>query len=226
MARPKIARKSTTVDMTAMCDVAFLLLSFFILTTKFKPSEAVPVNTPNSVAAKIAPEKDLVMISLNKDGKVFLSVGDSKSDLEKKQTIIEQVNQTRNLGLSPAEIAALVKAPFIGVPLAQLKQQAALDSKQMTGEALPGITVKDSTNNEMMDWMSAVASAYAGASKAGFNLLLKGDNVAKYPAFKNIIASFKKNDFFKFQMVTNPESVPSGTELWKANQKGVKQEDL
>ncbi len=36
MARPKIARKSTAVDMTAMCDVAFLLLSFFILTTKSK----------------------------------------------------------------------------------------------------------------------------------------------------------------------------------------------
>ena len=73
MARPKIPRKSTSVDMTAMCDVAFLLLSFFILTTKFKPSEAVPVSTPTSVASKVAPEKDIVMISLNKDQKVFLS---------------------------------------------------------------------------------------------------------------------------------------------------------
>ena len=54
MPRPKIARKSTTVDMTAMCDVAFLLLSFFILTTKFKPSEAVPIETPTSVSAKVA----------------------------------------------------------------------------------------------------------------------------------------------------------------------------
>jgi len=84
MARPKIPRKSTAVDMTAMCDVAFLLLSFFILTTKFKPSEAVPINTPNSVAAKIAPETNVVMISLNKDGKVFLSTGDSKNDKDKK----------------------------------------------------------------------------------------------------------------------------------------------
>ena len=37
MARAKIKRGSTTVDMTAMCDVAFLLLTFFILATKFKP---------------------------------------------------------------------------------------------------------------------------------------------------------------------------------------------
>ncbi|NNU63679.1 biopolymer transporter ExbD, partial [Ochrobactrum soli] len=61
MARPKIPRKSTNIDMTAMCDVAFLLLSFFILTTKFKPAEAIAVVTPSSVAAKVAPDKDFVL---------------------------------------------------------------------------------------------------------------------------------------------------------------------
>jgi biopolymer transport protein ExbD len=216
MARPKIPRKSTAVDMTAMCDVAFLLLSFFILTTKFKPSEAVPVNTPNSVAAKVAPETNVVMISLNKDGKIFLSTGDSKNDKDKKAEIIKSVNSHKNLGLSDAEVAALVRAPFIGTPLAQLKQQARLATDQMTGETLPGIYVKDSTNNELLDWMRGVADAYAGMKP---NLLLKGDNVAKYPAFRNIIDAFRKNEFFKFQMVTNPESVPMGTDLFKVGRR-------
>ena len=221
MARPKIARKSTTVDMTAMCDVAFLLLAFFILTTKFKPSEAVPINTPNSVAAKIAPETNVVMISLNKDGKVFLSTGDSKGDKDKKQAILQSVNKTRNLGLTDAEIAALVKAPFIGVSLAQLKQQARMQTDQMTGETLPGIPAKDSTNNEMIDWMRGVADAYQGMKP---NLLLKGDNVAKYPSLRNIIDAFRKNDFFKFQMVTNPESVPTGSDLYKLSVSGKREE--
>lgn len=217
MSRPKIARKSTSVDMTAMCDVAFLLLSFFILTTKFKPSEAVPVNTPNSVASKIAPEKDVVMISLNKDGKVFLSTGDSKSDKDAKRDIIKSINDSKGLGLSPTDIEALVKAPFIGVPIAQLGQQAKLQTDQMTGETLPGIPVKDTSNNELIEWMRAVSDVYQG-QKA--NLLLKGDNVAKYPQFKNIITAFKKNEFFKFQMVTNPESVPQGSDLWRNSMKG------
>jgi biopolymer transport protein ExbD len=216
MARPKIPRKSTAVDMTAMCDVAFLLLSFFILTTKFKPSEAVPVNTPSSVAAKVAPETNVVMISLNKDGKIFLSTGDSKNDKDKKAEIIKSVNSHKNLGLSDAEVAALVRAPFIGTPLAQLKQQARLATDQMTGETLPGIYVKDSTNNELLDWMRGVADAYAGMKP---NLLLKGDNVAKYPSFRNIIDAFRKNEFFKFQMVTNPQSVPMGTDLYKFGRK-------
>jgi len=214
MARPKIPRKSTSVDMTAMCDVAFLLLSFFILTTKFKPSEAVPVETPNSVASKIAPEKDVVMVSLNKDGKVFLSSGDNSADRQKKHDIIASVNESRGLGLTEAEIAALVKAPFIGVPLTQLKQQARLQTEQMTALTLPGIPCKDTTNNEMVDWMRAVSDVYQGTK---VNLLLKGDNVAKYPYFKNVLIAFKKNKLFKFQMVTNPESVPQGSDLWKKN---------
>jgi biopolymer transport protein ExbD len=213
MARPKIPRKSTAVDMTAMCDVAFLLLSFFILTTKFKPSEAVPINTPNSVSFKVAPENNVVMISLNADGKVFFSTGDTQHDKAKKEEIIKSVNSTRNLGLTDDEIKALVRAPFIGVALGQLKQQARLATEQMTGALLPGIPAKDSTNNELNDWMRGVADAYQGEGRP--NILLKGDNVAKYPVFRNVIDAFRKNDFFHFQMVTNPESVPQGTDLYK-----------
>ena len=65
MGRAKIKRGSTNIDMTAMCDVAFLLLSFFILTTKFKPSEAVEVSPPSSVAAKAAPEKKTIAVANN-----------------------------------------------------------------------------------------------------------------------------------------------------------------
>jgi len=134
----------------------------------------------------------------------------------KKAEIIRSVNSHKNLGLSDAEISALVRAPFIGTPLAQLKQQARIPVDQMTGEALPGIYVKDSTNNELLDWMRGVADAYAGMKP---NLLLKGDNVAKYPSFRNVIDAFRKNEFFKFQMVTNPESVPMGTDLYRSGKR-------
>jgi biopolymer transport protein ExbD len=90
MGRPKIARKSTNIDMTAMCDVAFLLLSFFILTTKFKPAEAITVVTPNSVSSKPAPEKDFVLVTIDKDGKVFFSMDDET----KKAFIAESLNNT------------------------------------------------------------------------------------------------------------------------------------
>jgi len=212
MSRPKIARKSTSVDMTAMCDVAFLLLSFFILTAKPKPSSAVNVTTPSSVSSKKAPEKDVIMITIDKDGKVFLSSGDNAADKEKKQSILTSLNQSNNLGLSGGEIQALTNQPVIGVPLANLKQQATLKPEQINQKTLPGIPVRDTANNELTKWMRAVTDVYTGTK---VNLLLKGDNLAKYPYFKNVISAFKKNDLLKFQMVTEPESVPTGTLLYK-----------
>jgi hypothetical protein len=49
--------------------------------------------------------------------------------------------------------------------------------------------------------------------------------MAKFPAFKSVITAFKKNDFTKFQMVTSPEGIPVGTELWKKTQAGEKREE-
>ena len=71
MPKVKVPRKSTSVDMTAMCDVAFLLLSFFILTTKFKSDDGLGVVTPNSVSTKPAADKNVVMVTMDKDGKAY-----------------------------------------------------------------------------------------------------------------------------------------------------------
>ena len=205
MGRAKLPRKSTNIDMTAMCDVAFLLLSFFILTTKFKPAEAIAVTTPNSVAAKVAPDKDIVMITIDKDGKVFITMDDE----QKKEAVCTYLNTNLNLNMN---VAAFKKAGFYGAPFSSMASFLSLPEEQRKGDKLPGIPVLDSTDNQMNVWMRAIKDAYLGSK---MNLLVKGDNAAKYPAFKAVIDAFKKNDELKFQMITNPESVPAGTELWK-----------
>lgn len=208
MARPKLPRKSTNVDMTAMCDVAFLLLSFFILTTKFKAPEVVPIAPPNSVSSKKVPDKDVVMVSINAEGKVFLDM-DNK---EMKSAAVKELNTRRTLGLTGNDIDKAADVPFFGTPLAQLKSALQIPKDKYNGAAFPGIPAKDSTNNELTDWMSAITAAYRGKT---MNLLFKGDMDAKYPTFRNVIAAFKKNDLLKFQMITNPEGVPEGTELFR-----------
>jgi len=212
MPKVKVPRKSTSVDMTAMCDVAFLLLSFFILTTKFKPSEALAVVTPNSVANKVAPQDDVVQITIDKSGNVFYSMSEDAP----RREVIETINSLRNLGLSEAEMNNFTKASFVGVPFSKLK--AFLDLKQeQQVKVIEGIPVKDSSNNELVDWMRAAATAFQGSK---MNLLLKGDNDSKYPSFQGVINAFKKNDLMKFQMITNPEGVPAGTELYRKNMAG------
>lgn len=216
MGRAKLPRKSTSIDMTAMCDVAFLLLSFFILTTKFKPAEAIAVTTPNSVAAKVAPQKDYVMVILDKNGKVFLEMDDES----KKEVMANSLNSMKNLNMS---VPAFKKALFFGAPFSGMASFLSLPEDQRKGESLPGIPVQDTANNELTTWMRVVKDAYMGQKEPSF--LLKGDNMAKFPAFKAIIDAFKKNDILKFQMITNPEAAPVGTDLWKLNQSGQKIEE-
>ena len=215
MGRAKLPRKSTNIDMTAMCDVAFLLLSFFILTTKFKPAEAIAVTTPNSVAAKVAPDKDYVMITIDKDGKVFITMDNE----QKKEAVGNALNAALNLNM---DINAFKKSGFYGAPFNAMASFLTLPEEQRKGDKLPGIPVLDSTDNQMTVWMQAITDSYLGSK---MNLLVKGDNAAKYPAFKGVIDAFKKNDQTKFQMITNPESVPQGTELWKKTMSGEKREE-
>ncbi len=213
MGRAKLPRKSTNIDMTAMCDVAFLLLSFFILATKQKPPEAVTVMPPTSVSSKAAPEKS-ILITLTKEGKCFLILGDET----KKKDILKDINTIKGLGLTDQEITKFSKLKFIGMPLGQVK--AALALEQMPpAEKLLGIPIQDSTNNEMVDWIRSITNVYAGGDQKDLEemILIKGDNLAKYPAFKNIKYALKKNNLFKFRIVTNSETVPSGSELYIKN---------
>jgi biopolymer transport protein ExbD len=222
MARAKIPRKSTNIDMTAMCDVAFLLLSFFILATKFKPPEALTVDTPNSVSSKVALDKDVVMVILDRDGKVYFSVSDA--NVPEKQAIIDEINTSKNLGLTDAEKNNFVRDPssYIGVPFSQLKSFLDHRAEELKGVKLPGIPTVDSTNNELVDWMHAAVGAFFAATKK-MNIEVKGDDAAKYPSFQGIIYAFKKNDQMKFQLITSPIAAPLGSELDKAQKaSGVK----
>src|ERR1700743_250283 len=121
MPRAKIPRKSTNIDMTAMCDVAFLLLSFFILATKFKPPEALSVVTPSSVSSKIVSETNVVQVTMDREGKVYFSVSDK--NVYEKHAIIDDINTTKGLGLSDAEKKNFYGNPssYIGVPFSELK---------------------------------------------------------------------------------------------------------
>ena len=215
MGRAKLPRKSTNIDMTAMCDVAFLLLSFFILATKFKPPEALSVVTPSSVSTKVAPEKDVVLVTIDKDGKVYLSVSDA--NISEKKDMIDAINTSKNLGLSDAEKNNFVKIPnaYIGAPFSQLKSYLQKTPEQLQNVVKPGIPAVDSTNNEMIPWFRAAADAFQGKK---MNVLVKGDDAAKYPSFQGVIIALKKNDLMKFQVVTSPVPPPLGSELYNMQQ--------
>jgi len=129
-----------------------------------------------------------------------------------KYNVIKNMNDTRSLGLSEAEMKNFVKADAIGVPFSQLKQLLAIPAEDQRNIKQPGIPIKDSASNELFYWIRDAVSAFSGKK---INYLVKGDNNAKYPAFKEILNSFKRNDIYKFQLITAVEDVPVGSELYK-----------
>lgn len=214
----KLKKHAPVNDMTPFVDIAFLILSFFIMATKFKPEEPVEVTTPSSVSSIVLPEKDAFMVSVDKDGRIFVSVDNPQF----RQLLIENLNTTRTLGLTPAEMKAFVNSPSVGVPFNQLKGLLALDPDDPQTERLikqqSGIPCADSTGGELFFWVRDALSAYSGRK---LNLLIKADNYTKYPDFKNILNAFKKNDQNKFLLVTSPEDAPEGTALAVTRQKQI-----
>ena len=93
MPKVKLPRKSTSIDMTAMCDVAFLLFSFFILTTKFKPSEALAVVTPKSVSPKWQTERRGPGHHGQRRKSIFFCIG--RKHGKEKREIIDAVTQSK-----------------------------------------------------------------------------------------------------------------------------------
>ncbi|MGN6194790.1 MAG: ExbD/TolR family protein [Ginsengibacter sp.] len=210
MARAKIKRGSTSVDMTPMCDVAFLLLTFFILAAQFKPTEAVNVTPPSSVSNKVAPEKNFINVTISKDNRVFLNM-----DPAIKGDVLDELGKETNMSFSAQDKQNFINSDFVGVPFNQLKQFLALKPEQVKSEApsLPGIPV-DSTNNQLKTWISAAINARMGEK---LNFLIKGDDQSKYPTFKAVVDAFKANDQYKYNLVTNSKAVPEGSELYKKN---------
>ena len=214
----KMARKSTDTDMTPFVDIAFLILSFFIMATKFKPAEPVKVETPNSVSSKMLKEENAVLITIDPNSKVYLNIS-SPRDKEKLGVIIEGINKSRNLGLTAAEMASFKTAPIIGVPFAGLKQLLNLPLQQQEKVVQPGIPVLDTLNNELVWWIDEAKKAFAGGK---LNYLIKGDNNSKYPTFEAVINAMRRNEEFKYNLITSQEGAPEGTDLYREMMQGGK----
>ena len=117
----KMPRKSTDTDMTPFVDIAFLILSFFMLATKFKPPEPVPITTPGSVLSQKLPDSNAVLITVDSANKVYFTVL-SEKDKGVYDQVIQGLNNSRNLGLSKPEMANYRATYMIGVPFGGLKQ--------------------------------------------------------------------------------------------------------
>src|SRR5215831_356822 len=101
MPKVKIPRKSTTIDMTPMVDMAFLLVTFFMLTTQMRPEEPVTIKKPSSIADFRIPVQNIMTITVSSDKRVFFDL----SGKYFRQTLLQKMADQYNVTFTPDETA-------------------------------------------------------------------------------------------------------------------------
>jgi biopolymer transport protein ExbD len=93
------------IDMTPMVDVAFLLLIFFMTTTQFKPPEIAAVTLPQSRSEIHVPETGTIIITVTKDGGIFLATEKGVGEQVRKEDVYNAILEWRKR--SPTAVVVL-----------------------------------------------------------------------------------------------------------------------
>ena len=201
MPRIKIARKSTAIDMTAMCDVAFLLLTFFILTATARQPEPLPVDTPASTVKIKLPDTDIATITVGQN-KVFFGI--PGQDI--RTLLLEKMSKQYGIQFTPEEIKRFSLMTSFGVPMVNLKQIIALKGDERNRPGLQtGIPI-DSAGvqpSELHHWILQARYATKELHNVDMRLSIKGDANEKYPEIKKIIGILQDQNINKFSLITS-----------------------
>ena len=149
MGRAKIKKKSTFIDMTAMSDVTVLLLTFFMLTSTFVKKEPVQVTTPASVSEIKIPEKNILSILVDPDGKIFMSM-DKQSDLK---AVLEKMGEEYGVTFTPEQEKTFALSSTFGVPMKSMKTFLDLPSEKQDAILKNEGIHCDSIDNQFKEWV-------------------------------------------------------------------------
>ena len=196
MPKVKLPRKSTTIDMTAMCDVSFLLLTFFILTATAKAPEVLPVDTPQSTVQTKLPTDNLATITIGK-GKVFF---DLKGREVRKKTL-ELMGQKYELEFSDDDTNKFALMESFGVPLQNLKQILDMKASDRAKAGQPGIP-KDSLDNQLKEWLLNSRRANIDINNKELEIAIKGDAKEEYATIKQVMDILQEQKINNFSLVT------------------------
>jgi biopolymer transport protein ExbD len=183
--------------MTAMCDVAFLLLTFFILTAKPKIEDPSHASVPPSSYMIPVPDANMITISVGMD-KAFFSV--TESDV--RAAALKEMGQKYGVTFSPEEVARFALTPIFGVPMANLKSFLDTDPQQIKSFPQAGIPTDTTDNSELFNWILISRKAEVALHDKILNVSIKADRNEEYPEINKVIGVLEKQKLFKFDLIT------------------------
>jgi len=202
--KPK--RGAPTVDMTAMVDVAFLLLTFFILTTtSFREETKVEVDMPSSVSSLEVPETGLCLISLADDGRVFVGY----TDIGTREEVLRRYIQEKEVSITEEGANYFSTLQEFGVPIDSISMwlngevpEVALGDFPHNGIPTPTEAEADSTGDpvELRDWIR-----WGRMADQKMRFAIKGDVDSKYEQTKAVMDALQYWKVNQFSLITSQE---------------------
>ena len=207
MAKAKVKKQSTFIDMTAMSDVTVLLLTFFMLTSTFIQDEPVKVQTPASVSEIGIPESNLMTILVDSNGKVFMSF----TNQQDKEKTLTAVGEDYGISFSPQQLNSFKKLESFGVPIHSMASFLDLPSdaqseylKDLENQrvGIPSDSLYDargviSTDNEFKRWVT-----HATLNNPDLLIAIKADKSTNYPVVKTVIDNLRDMRKNRYLLIT------------------------
>ena len=201
MPKIKMPKSSPSIDMTPMVDLAFLLVTFFMLAANFKPEELVAVEVPTSTAEQAVPKENVIAITISPVGQVFLNVNGE----QRRQTILKQMGVKYKVDFTAEELEKFGKMGMFGAPMGKMKDYLAIDGslKEFPNLGIPA----DSVNNQFRDWMYESLLSYGGGNAKPV-ITIKADSKTPYESISQVIEGLRDNKANTYRLVTGFEGKP------------------
>ena len=217
MGKIKAPKASPTIDMTPMVDLAFLLVTFFMLSANFRSDEPVQVDTPSSIADAEIP-KNVIMITVDKEGRVFYGFTGGQ---EARKNLLLRMGDRYKVKFNSEQVKEFSLLSSFGCSIQQLPQYLDLESEKR--KELKSTIPTDSTNNQLKDWISFGNEEGLSAGKVKYDeatsktsekvnmndfkpkYVLKVDGKALYSEAKVVIETFRDLKLNNLNFVTSLE---------------------
>lgn len=198
MPKVKVKRKSTFIDMTAMSDVTVLLLTFFMLTSTFVQKELAVVAIPSSVSEIKIPETNILQITVDGKGKIFLGFDKQDDRVETLKSMGEQYG----VSFTDEEIKKFRLLNAFGAPIQNMKQILALPDEQRDEVMRNAGVPIDSANNQFKEWIRA-----ARQQNRDLRIAIKADQTTPYAQIKDIMGSLQDIRENRYNLITSLKTV-------------------
>jgi biopolymer transport protein ExbD len=139
--KKKVKRVAIRIDMTPLVDVAFLLLTFFMLTTVFNKPQTMELNLPPEKDTKVeVAESNLMTLRILEDGAIWWSMG---TEPPTKTTFGELRNLLLERNRANPKLITLVKVDRDGKYIQMVDVMDELNLANVTRFSLAPLSDKD-----------------------------------------------------------------------------------